>query len=122
MERKSPNGRLVIEQKKIAKFMVNEHKVHINPNKKTVFVKLEQIERGYLGYLKERHNIPLDYHFVIPIEFKEVDVEGDLKTIVNGSVVPISFQPIDSFIDVTFELTPFFLLETLEPFLCKAYD
>eukprot|EP01091_Cochliopodium_minus_P010927 TRINITY_DN3003_c0_g1_i1.p1 TRINITY_DN3003_c0_g1~~TRINITY_DN3003_c0_g1_i1.p1 ORF type:complete len:232 (-),score=75.23 TRINITY_DN3003_c0_g1_i1:43-738(-) len=45
-----------------------KYKVHINPNKKNVFVKLQQILNGKLSYLKTEHKIPIDENILIDLD------------------------------------------------------
>ena len=101
MERKNEGDRIVLEQKEIVNSIDQKHKVHINPNKKTVFVKINQIESGQLSYLKQNHNIPIDYCFIIPLEVQKKqnipEIEGK--------------KCASSFIDDAFDLSPQFLKE-----------
>ena len=127
MERKNPSERLVLEQKKVVENMSQEQKIHINPNKKTVFVKLKQLERGYLRYLKEKHNIPLDYRFLISIDKpanQEISSIPFEKVVINSQpeLKLTSFNPHFNFIDEEFEPSSSFLLQTLDPFLQKNFD
>eukprot|EP01091_Cochliopodium_minus_P009967 TRINITY_DN2577_c0_g1_i1.p1 TRINITY_DN2577_c0_g1~~TRINITY_DN2577_c0_g1_i1.p1 ORF type:complete len:133 (-),score=35.20 TRINITY_DN2577_c0_g1_i1:90-488(-) len=49
-----------------------EDKIHINPNKKTVFIKLDQVmgSKGSLAYLNTSHKIPIDNNRVIDLDNK----------------------------------------------------
>jgi len=74
LERNQPNERLVIEQKEILKKMDPKHKIHINPNKKNVFLKINQIEFGEFSYLSE-FKLPIDNSFII-----NLDTDNPIKT------------------------------------------
>ena len=140
MERKNPSDRLVMEQKDIIKLIRKEHKIHINPNKKTVFIKVDQLETGYLSYLKEKHNLPIDTTTLIPME-KQQKKKASKPTIkipknipipkkhllstqqVNPSIPKISYpsKTSNTFIDDTFEISPTILLQSLAPFFSNNY-
>eukprot|EP01091_Cochliopodium_minus_P009968 TRINITY_DN2577_c0_g1_i2.p1 TRINITY_DN2577_c0_g1~~TRINITY_DN2577_c0_g1_i2.p1 ORF type:complete len:233 (-),score=54.46 TRINITY_DN2577_c0_g1_i2:90-788(-) len=71
-ERKHSEDRLVLEQKMIINRISKEDKIHINPNKKTVFIKLDQVmgSKGSLAYLNTSHKIPIDNNRVIDLDNK----------------------------------------------------
>eukprot|EP01091_Cochliopodium_minus_P009969 TRINITY_DN2577_c0_g1_i3.p1 TRINITY_DN2577_c0_g1~~TRINITY_DN2577_c0_g1_i3.p1 ORF type:complete len:234 (-),score=65.87 TRINITY_DN2577_c0_g1_i3:90-791(-) len=71
-ERKHAEDRLVLEQQVINKRIFKEDKIHINPNKKTVFIKLDQVmgSKGSLAYLNTSHKIPIDNNRVIDLDNK----------------------------------------------------
>jgi hypothetical protein len=129
MERKNGNTeRLALEQKEFANSIDEQHKIHINPNKKTVFVKLNQLESGYLSYLKKIHNIPIDYSFIIPLERQKEreEVQSETKEVAfldafqNASYEINTLKPVESnlpIIDVGFEPSSFFLLDSLNSIL-----
>ena len=121
LERKHPSERLVLEQKKVLKNMSQEQRVHINPNKKTVFVKLNQIQNGYLDYLKQKFHIPIDYSFQIRIDNDDcVCAHHSSREFLDN--IPSSLDSFCSFIDQSFEPSQSFLLQSLEPFLFENFD
>ena len=117
MERKNANQKIVLEQKKILKSLEEEHKIHINPNKKTVFIKINQLESGYLSYLKKKHNIPIDHCFIISLD-QEKQESSTEKVEILSYLHKKEQNPFESnfpFIDDSFEIPSSFLIANFGP-------
>ena len=121
MERKNANQKIVLEQKKILKSLEEEHKIHINPNKKTVFIKINQLESGYLSYLKKKHNIPIDHCFIISLDQEKQESPKEKVEILSHlqQKKHNPFESVFSFIDDSFEIPSSILFQSLTPSICK---
>ena len=95
LERNEPAERMVIEQKEILKKIDPKFKVHLNPNKKNVFLKAKQIYTGHFSYLMQ-FNVPIDKEFVIDLD--EVKVE-------ERTILPIPKDPVEKKMKTTDILT-----------------
>ena len=116
MERKNANQKIVLEQKEILNSLEEEHKIHINPNKKTVFVKINQLESGYLSYLKKKYNIPIDHSFIISLDQEKQESPKEKVEILSQlhKKEQNPFESRLSFIDDSFEIPSNLLKESME--------
>eukprot|EP01091_Cochliopodium_minus_P017453 TRINITY_DN6844_c0_g1_i1.p1 TRINITY_DN6844_c0_g1~~TRINITY_DN6844_c0_g1_i1.p1 ORF type:complete len:359 (+),score=98.10 TRINITY_DN6844_c0_g1_i1:68-1144(+) len=88
LERNSPSERWVIEQKEILSRMDKMLKIHINPNKKNNFLKLDQVLKGEFKYLVDLHKIPIDKEILIDLG-ESVPVIRNKETITTENVKSI---------------------------------
>ena len=121
MERKNANQKIVLEQKEILNSLEEKHKIHINPNKKTVFIKINQLESGYLSYLKKKHKIPIDHSFIISLDQEKQESSIEKVEILSHlqQKKQNPFESVFSFIDDSFEIPSFILFQSLAPSVYK---
>eukprot|EP01091_Cochliopodium_minus_P010739 TRINITY_DN2918_c1_g1_i2.p1 TRINITY_DN2918_c1_g1~~TRINITY_DN2918_c1_g1_i2.p1 ORF type:complete len:188 (-),score=48.90 TRINITY_DN2918_c1_g1_i2:114-677(-) len=100
-DRKMKKDRLVLEQKIIVPMIDAEDKIHINPNKKTVFVKMNHVEdvKGFFSYLRTALEMPIDKQRVIDMDKKKSQavVELDMNEFqVDGEIFKESLFPFEN--------------------------